>query len=259
MSSKVAICFNGIVGGTKGNDGKGYPISPSIAYENYYRHILNNNNVDVFIHSWSVDQANELLKLYSPVAYSFEEQKEFNPWPLLFSQIKNIKLLIPIIRLYHFKSFNTLYTLSKRVNSRWYSSKKVLQQVRDYEMKNNFKYDYVMVTRLDVTFFKNLIFSDFDPKYFYVPNRNAGPSSYEKYYWIPNHKVYDEAYNDLWFFSNSDYMNKFSTLYDEITDFSIRPPFASKQKINKITNDIKKIFYYGDDFEVVRFYYFGNQ
>ena len=259
MSAKVAICFNGLVGGTTGNDGKGYPLSPSIAYDHYDRHILSKNNVDIFIHSWSIKESEELLKLYSPVSYKFEKQREFNPWPLLFSQIKNIKFLMPIFRLYHLNFFSTVYNLSKRVNSRWYSTKKVLEQVREYELKNNFKYDYVMITRLDVAFFSDLVFTDYDPSLFYVPNRNAGPSYYGKYYWKPNHKQYDEAFNDLWFFSNSDFMYEFSHLYDEITKYSIRPPYAAKQKIKKITNKFKKILFYGDDFDVVRFYFFGEQ
>ena len=54
-----SICFNGIVGGTTGNDGKGYSLSPSIAYDYYQRHIIEKNDVEDDIDPDELDDSYE--------------------------------------------------------------------------------------------------------------------------------------------------------------------------------------------------------
>ena len=158
----------------------------------------------------------------------------------------------------YLKFFNYLYTVSYRAQSRWYSNKRVLDLVSEHEKKVGFNYDYVFVTRLDVAFFSDLIFSNYDPSYFYVGYRNQGVDFPSKFEWKGNTDKHDDVYNDLWYFSNSKNMRSFSTLYNNLKKYSIRPPHAGKQHIDKITKKVKKVFFYGIDYHPIRNFFFGK-
>ncbi|KFA99244.1 hypothetical protein HW45_05005, partial [Vibrio sp. ER1A] len=74
---KVAICFYGLVGGRADKNGNGIPLDPKIAYNLNYKNIISNNDVDVFIHSWSNEFKDELNKLYNPKRSIIEKQIDF--------------------------------------------------------------------------------------------------------------------------------------------------------------------------------------
>ena len=57
---KAAICFYGLVGSRQHKGGKGEVLPPEIAHESYARHIFAHQDCDVFIHTWSVDQEDQL-------------------------------------------------------------------------------------------------------------------------------------------------------------------------------------------------------
>ena len=160
--------------------------------------------------------------------------------------------------IFRLKFFKTIYALSFRAQSRWYSNKKVLNLVKCHERENGFVYDYVFVTRFDVAFFKDLVFSDYDPNCFYVHHRNRGGEFPTVFEWKSNKEKWDDAYGDLWYFSNSQNMQRFSTLYDELKKYSIRPPHAAKTHIDNITCEVEKLFYFGEDFYPIRFFFFGK-
>ena len=57
------ICIHGILGGTRGKNGKGETINPSVLYEHLYEQIIEPNEhyfgeTNVVIHSWSEKQRN---------------------------------------------------------------------------------------------------------------------------------------------------------------------------------------------------------
>jgi len=222
---KTALCLFGIVGGKQGKDGKGGNVDYLIAYNHYKKHILSKNDVDVFIHTWSCDLKKELKETYQPKKSIFEKQKRF-AW---FNKYKH------------------------RAWSRWYSSKKTLELKKEYEKENNFVYDWVMVSRLDLAFFTDVIFDKYDSNYFYashwndVPNLKEGRTKANK----ENHHQ-GKGFMDLWFFSNSKMMDEFSTLYDKRKNYDINPHLASMQHVNTFTDKIKYVFYRWGDHEIVR-------
>ena len=63
---KVALCLMGIVGAVEHPNGKGQPVDYRIGHHFHKKHIFNHNDVDVFMHSWSVDFAQELVDIYQP-------------------------------------------------------------------------------------------------------------------------------------------------------------------------------------------------
>lgn len=243
---RIAVCFYGLVGSSIGKNGKGKQLNPSIAYKLYKKHIFSkNHNVDIFIHSWSKNSKEILLKLYKPKKSCIENQIEFKNYKnhpkKYMSYISKIKLtILKYLKKKEYKDWIIKREQETfRAYSRWYSSKKVLDLKKNYEKENKFKYDVVMITRLDIGFFKDLDFSKYDMNYFYASNRNDAPSKENNYKanYLNHYKGY--ALQDLWFFSNSENLDKFGKLFDEIENYEINPHRSSMQHIKKFIGTIK--------------------
>lgn len=210
---KTALCLHGLAGGK--ND-RGVPVDwNKIVYSLYKTHILDTNDVDVFLHTWTVDLKDELTRLYNPRKSVFEKQIMFDQEP----------------------------TKKHSVYSRWYSLKKTVELKREYEKKHHFTYDCVMITRFDLAFFKDVRFEEFDMNYFYVSNWEVRPSI---------------GVNDLWFFSNSDFIDTFSTLYDHLDSYLISYELSNhvlaKHHLEKqgLFHKAKRVFYGHQDFALAR-------
>ena len=79
---KVALCLSGIVGGCESRSGGGSygnTIHPKLGYSFWKKSLLDHYDVDVFIHSWSVEQQNLLNDLYRPQLCKYEKQKIWIP------------------------------------------------------------------------------------------------------------------------------------------------------------------------------------
>ena len=178
---KIALCFYGTLGGTTGKAGDRTGSSSDVlkyAHKHYKESILDNNDVDVFIHSWDTQLESEIDSKYKPKGKKFEEQIIFD---------------IP-------KHLNN----DKRTQnhfSRWYSCKESVNLKSQYEKDNEFKYDIVMLARQDLAWNIKIDFNKFDNKYFYVAN------------WYQHHSgeimgypwgFYNKSLQDAWCFSNSD-------------------------------------------------------
>lgn len=226
---KVALCLFGLVGGKEGKEGKGGNVDYKIAYEHYKRHILDINDVDVFIHSWSIDLAEELIETYKPQKSIFQKQKRFSWLDRRNNDQKH------------------------RAYSRWYSSKKTIELKKAYEIENGFVYDWVMVSRLDLVFFTDVVFEKFDDQYFYASHWNdaVNPKLGRLQANRENHNE-GIGFLDLWFFSNSEMMDKFSTLYDLRKKYDVSPHRASRQHVDTFTDKIKYVFYRWEDHELFR-------
>jgi hypothetical protein len=69
---RIALCLSGFVG-TTGKHNCGEEIDYHYGYENYmHQSILSYGDVDVFIHSWSVEHSDGLGELYKPVKSVYE-------------------------------------------------------------------------------------------------------------------------------------------------------------------------------------------
>ena len=90
------------------------------------------------MHSWSTDYEKGLVDVYKPKNYIIEKQIDFKQ-----SSVRQ-----------------------NSIASRWYSLAMVNQLKSLYEEENDFKYDWVMLSRFDYVFNKDLIFKDLDNKYF---------------------------------------------------------------------------------------------
>jgi len=215
---KTAICFNGLVGSTKGKSQEligDFNTCFEISSHLYKKHIIDKNDVDIFIHSWSTGMEREVVDTYKPKKYIVEEQKVFDiPEYIPGPEVRR----------------HTHYSL-------WCSRQKSIRLKCDYERENNIKYDCVMLARFDLAWQSDLIFEDYDQEYFWTqkwPKKILnGKMLKDIEYW----KLSDSGFNmetewwgyphnnqgllGMWFFSNSENMNKFATLYDHLDEYSL--------------------------------------
>lgn len=191
---RIAFCLFGIVGGREGKGGLGGDIDYIRCWQNYNDIIFKNNNVDVFIHTWSVQYEKSLRKIYSPKASIFEPQIFFHP---------------P-------KTNNEQHNTDRfRSCSRWYSTMKVLELQRNYSETHNIEYDFIMTARFDVLWFTKIPFSTLEKDCFYVANWNLHKSSGRTgNASFPYGKM--KRYSDMWFIGNQEQMNHLSGIYNVI-------------------------------------------
>lgn len=216
---KIAFCLYGIVGKNTKSYEKGYYIPLKYAYNTYKKNLLDGNDVDVFIHSWSGDKKNEILNLYKPKSYLFEKIK-YNNYPFL-SMSKTIKLK------------------------------------NQYEIKNNITYDFVIVIRFDLLFLKKINFNKLDNLNIYVIRR-IEPVTYTPKPVTRYDKKHKKIFNnvcDLMFISNSENANEFSNkIY--ITGYG--PKENQMGNILKNIIKKRPIYFLGDffyDINLVRMYW----
>lgn len=198
---KVALCFYGLLGGTKGKAGDKTGSSLDVlnlAYKHFKEHLLDVNDIDVFIHSWDEDLQKEIIELYNPVKSKFEKQKVFS--------IESPLVDTPRVQNHY---------------SRWYSSKEVIKLKSDYEKENNFKYDFVALSRQDIAWQTNVNFSEYETDCFYVPNWRQHFTGELMGY---PYGAYSRSLQDIFFFGNSDDINQVVVIYDNIVKYSKESP-----------------------------------
>lgn len=254
---KVAICFYGLVGSVSDKNGNGISLDPKIAYDLNFRNLIEPNDADVFIHSWSKEHESSLLNLYKPKRHLIENQMEFPQARSLVSnrdkrqKVKNFVSTIfrPVAR----RSLKQEQMKEAyRACSRWNSNKKVLGLKRAYETEFGFTYDCVMVLRLDVGFYNKIDLSSYDMSYFYASHWNDYPVSSNDYqYNFENHNQ-GKGFLDFWFFSNSPDMDKFAKLYDSIKDYHVSPHRSSYQHASTFFKNVRFTKYRWLDFEMIR-------
>ena len=178
---KTALCLSGIVGGESGKNGLGNTINYVECNKYFKENIIEPNGCDVFIHSWSTKYENDLLRLYKPKGYVFEEQKQFST-----------------------KGGNRF-----RFQSKWYSVSQSLLKMKEFG-----KYDWVIVSRFDILFLTALNVDLFDSKYLYVSNYSAYPVESEQERWeIPpknnSMSLFKKKIHDVYFIMSYENILKF--------------------------------------------------
>lgn len=262
---KVAICLFGNVGIPKDasarsgsnivEESKNANTDPSICYKNIKKFFLDKYDTDVFIHSWSKDYEHVLNNLYKPKSSLFEDQlifdinledygiyenKKIDTWDisdiakqsyeLLLEARGNQKILIEELELLSFRS-----------QSRWYSTKKSVDLMTDFSKNSMVNYDFVLLTRIDCLFKKEIDLSTLHNNMFYASFRTG-------------RKDEGIALYDFFFMSNQKFIEDFSELYNDVHHYSIRPPFASMEHaLNKFSeNNLSHLLEYIEDYDKVR-------
>jgi hypothetical protein len=169
---KVALCLSGMVGSSQ-RWGDGEQLDYRISYDYLKEVIINQCDVDIFIHSWSVEHEKELCNLYKPKDFLFEKQVDF--------KYKNPK--------------------SFAIMSQGYTRKSSVRLALNYEITNNINYDFIVLTRFDLAWFKKFNFDTMDKSKIYA----LGPEAHGKI-------------NDFVFISNPKNMEMLNDSYDKLSE-----------------------------------------
>lgn len=254
---KVALCFYGLVGSRVDKNGTGEQLDPKTAFELNRRNVIDINQADVFIHSWSYDAKEQLESLYQPKASLTETQKDF-PESIKLTNNIDFKQKLRELPTRIFDKQKYLETQEQRrkaafrAYSRWYSSRQTIKLKEDYELKHGFKYDAVIVLRLDVGFYSPLKMCDYDLTKFYASHWNDYPTQQNGYQMnLKNHNL-RKGFLDFWFFTNSKNMDRFGALFDVIQDYHISPHRSSFEHASKCGFDIDYTLYRWQDHEMIR-------
>lgn len=259
-----------VVGGQMwdGKTGKRTPVEWKQGLEHYQRHVFDHNDVDVFMHTPSIDAEQELRDAYKPKAAIFEPDPKFN--------IAGAKVD---------KNYPDGITSKTQITiARWYSIQRCMQLKKQYEEDHGFKYDMVMIGRFDVSWVTDVYFDQFDPDYFYASNwcvmkqSNGQGIRHEDWFlhgWDKKenkelqhihtgypHTPHYPALADYWFFGGTELMDQFGDLYGNIGRFlregvPSNHEFALKQlKITGLLPRLRFAFHIHNDCFLSRFIYF---
>jgi hypothetical protein len=125
-------------------------------------------------------------------------------------------------------------------NSRWKSTKKVIELKESYEEEHDFKYDFIILGRYDISLHKKIMFGSLNKNKIYVAKRLGRVDN--------SHAVYD-----LIFIGGNEPMTKFGHLYDCIFKLPLRPPWAARHHMDNL--DISHEHYLNNeqDYSLLRY------
>ncbi len=233
---KVALCLFGNVGYKQKLGGNNPEELETYNFTVPTKSIKDNislpHKADVFIHSWSQEHKNTLNDIFSPIKSVYEEPRNFSKHVL------------------HKKNF---------IQSRWYSEFQSNNLKKKFEQENNFTYDLVVHSRLDIIWFNKIILNR-KPNTLFASHWNTtlndnklGPFNRENVY-------QGHALHDWWFYGDSQTMNNLSNIYkhryllylqNNRTWNGHRFPYL--KSVNQKSN-IEFVHYRGFDFELYRRY-----
>jgi len=190
---KIAICISGLIGSTaKGGSGK--PIDFYKTKKYFDKNLIaSNSQIDYFLQCWNKEFKIELLDLYKPKKYKFE------------SPIKKKEN-------HNFKEYGII--------SNQYSKLEVSKLKMEYEKDNDFKYDWVILTRFDVLILKSININNLDNKKFYVLGPKYHHNNLCKCVFC-DQKNPLHGLNDFLFISSSKKMDEFSKLFDHLDKYKL--------------------------------------
>tara|TARA_R110002020_G_scaffold200404_3_gene402700 strand:+ start:3884 stop:4693 length:810 start_codon:yes stop_codon:yes gene_type:complete len=188
---KAAVCLHGLA--------RGSSVQADGAFlENYSTLLKKIGGADIFIHSWDEDIKEHLIQTFSPVSNLFESQRKF-PKELSFFSGVQFDGDTGINQGDLFKTLSFLY-----------SRKESVRLKKEYEKKNTFKYDVVLVSRFDVGHHNNGLNKtshlNFDP--------TLDMSKIYQAYWDQT----NAGASDHWFYSNSENIDYLALLYDKLPE-----------------------------------------
>tara|TARA_A100001015_G_scaffold53835_1_gene59069 strand:- start:574 stop:1347 length:774 start_codon:yes stop_codon:yes gene_type:complete len=233
---KIACCLYGHIGGKTGRDGIGGWLDPKVSIENYKENIFLGKEVDYFIHSWSKSHEQIICDLLKPKDFVFQNQKSFSHITLGMYDLSRINDYIGIITSNDDPAIYLL-ELAKRAHSRWFSTSKSIQLCLKYSRDNKIIYDVIFVLRFDLYFYRKILLTHLKNNTLYTSRRA---------------KENLIAIEDLILFGSPDVISSLCHIYNNILDFSIRPPVALKQLADKNDFHVNDNLTRGLDFDLLR-------
>ena len=210
---KIALCLHGYFTNAGGLDAsrKGFE---------YIQSKLSNYNIDTFIHSWDLENKNEITSLYNPTAEKFQQQYSFKDELKQFDQDWFFQGESSPPGMY---LTNTIY----RGLSFMLSRKKSVQLKKDYENNNGFTYDCVIIARFDLG-----QRGKETPQTYYATNFNFSDTLNMDFLYSAFWDQLNHGFADHWFFSNSKNIDILSEMYDSAFEYYQ----AGSDYVNSVTD-----------------------
>jgi hypothetical protein len=172
---KIALCLSG------------QPRSFKKGFEYHKTNLLDHYDVDVFIHTWSGQEVEELADLYNPVAMMIEEPLK-DDFDLKYTNTPNATMHPP------------RFTVAML-----YSMYKSCELKTEIELAESFSYDWVIKSRTDYALNVKIPFEELDNTKLYIPNCRMVPER--------------DFGNDQFAFGGSNVMNKRMSIYLNMNHF----------------------------------------
>lgn len=195
---KTALCLHGYFNSSRDSNSLGVD-----GYNHINKHILEGNDVDVYIHSWDLQNQNTIESLYGNKtrASIFEHQMDFKP---LFFE-------------------NNLHTYPMRagatpfwnVFSQFYSVQKSFELMQ----KSQIDYDCVIKARFDLGRINRNTSGPGLGNPYPVQCINFNPNyDMDRFYMANWQYLETEGPADMWFYSNKENMLQFTKLFDTMAN-----------------------------------------
>ena len=201
---KIALCLSGYVGSLSKFHKGGAEIDIREGYGYLKKNVIQEYDVDIFIHSWDVNRAEEIVKTYNPCLFQIEPQIE--QFKLDHSKYDD-KLHDQVGRKFSMRD------VVFGCQSQKYSRMRSVELKTVYEQANNFEYDLVFITRFDLAFMQPF---PYDKKFKYTGRDFSHDVE------ITGSKVYaagnsrPTAINDFYYLTDSKKANIIGNFYNHM-------------------------------------------
>jgi len=195
---KIAICFYGLHPDEtwkSADNNVNVKIKKDKCFDHWKKNILNLNDCDIFMHSFSTKHK-QLLK-YEPKKHLFEDVDYFDD-----------KIVDKKKKEYYYKKHNNKIQIPVLLYIS-YGIKKSVELMLEYSKENNIEYDLILISRIDICWLTPLYFNQLNTNKFYsaIWGKNNCQSK------ITN------GFQSLWFCSNKKNITEFSKIYDNIYNY----------------------------------------
>jgi hypothetical protein len=185
---KIALCLHGLFNSTTDSTSNGVD-----GFEYIKENILSKGDVDIYIHSWELDKKDEILNLYKPKSYIFEQQKDF-------SNIINDRGL---------DSLGQTPRPIKNVISHLYSVTEAINLV----LNSKINYDIIIKSRFDLGRINRNTSGPNKHNPFPVQCINLLTEIKDDKLYMANWNHFNMGPADMWFYGSKNIMKEFTTLF----------------------------------------------
>ena len=189
--SKIALCLHGLFNSSTDSSSKGED-----GFLHIKKNILENHNVDVYIHSWNSDYDEKIISLYNPTDYIFETQKDFSE--KIFER--------------NLQGLHNCPRPPQNVLSHFYSIEKVFNLL----YSNKQKYDVVIKARFDLGRINRSTSGPGKLNPYPVQCINFNPKIEDNKLYMANWQHFTMGPPDMWFYGDYEIMKKFTSIYKDI-------------------------------------------
>ena len=189
---KIAVCYSGLSDSLNHN---GYLIDPNESYNSLKSH-FEKFDIDIFFHTWESNYQNKeiqesnLINLLNPRSYIIQKP--------LFTDLPDVKF---------------------RTKNRWFSQKKTIELFESYSNNNNIKYDLVIVSRFDCSYYNFINLKKIKKDTLYLAK------------WIFPHNI--SGYLDYWSFGDPKTISNLKGIYSSLENEFFQKDIYSNHVILK--------------------------